>query len=54
MVYSFIGPSGSVVRSVNGTFGSTTAITSIDIFRGTGAGTFTNATNTSIRLYGVL
>jgi hypothetical protein len=53
MVYSFIGPSGSVVRSVNGTFGSTTAITSIDIFRGTGAGTFTNATNTSIRLYGI-
>lgn len=32
---------------------STAAVTSIDIFRGTGSGTFSNATNTSIRLYGV-
>jgi hypothetical protein len=36
-----------------GLFNSTSAITSIDIFRVTGAGTFSNNTNTSIRLYGV-
>jgi hypothetical protein len=54
MNYSNKGPSGGVTRAGTGTFGSTTAITSIDIFRGTGAGTFSNQTNTSIRLYGVL
>lgn len=36
-----------------GSYDSTTAVTSIDIFRSTGTGTFSNATNTSIRLYGI-
>ena len=36
-----------------GTYKSTTAISSIDIFRALGAGTFSNSTNTSIRLYGI-
>lgn len=36
----------------NGVFNSTTAITSIDIYRA-GAGNFSNITNTSIRLYGI-
>jgi hypothetical protein len=39
--------------SIIGTFDDTTAISSIDIFRGNGSGTFSNATNTSIRLYGI-
>ena len=39
--------------SLIGTFDSTTAISSIDIYRGNGTGTFSNATNTSIRLYGI-
>jgi hypothetical protein len=36
-----------------GSYDSTTAVTSIDIFRSTGSGTFSNATDTSIRLYGI-
>jgi hypothetical protein len=36
-----------------GTFDSTSAITSIDVFRVTGAATFSNKTNTTIRLYGL-
>jgi len=36
-----------------GTYDSTSAISSIDIIRNTGTGTFSNATNTSIRLYGI-
>jgi len=36
-----------------GLFNSTSAITSLDIFRVTGSGTFSNSTDTSIRLYGV-
>jgi hypothetical protein len=36
-----------------GQFNSTSAITSIDIVRITGAGGMTNLTNTSVRLYGV-
>jgi hypothetical protein len=39
--------------SLIGTFDSTTAISSIDVYRGAGTGTFSNATNTSIRLYGI-
>jgi hypothetical protein len=38
--------------TVTGVYNSTSAITSIDIYRG-GAGTFSNITNTSIRLYGI-
>jgi hypothetical protein len=37
---------------VDGVYNSTSAVTSIDIYRG-GAGTFSNITNTSIRLYGI-
>jgi hypothetical protein len=36
-----------------GTFFSTTAITQINIFRGSGSATFSNISDTSIRLYGV-
>jgi hypothetical protein len=36
-----------------GLFNSTSAITSLDIFRVTGSATFSNSTDTSIRLYGV-
>jgi hypothetical protein len=39
--------------NVLGTFNSQTAISSIDIYRSAGSATFSNATNTSIRLYGV-
>jgi hypothetical protein len=38
---------------INGTFNTTTAITSIDIVRLTGSATFTNTADSSIRLYGV-
>jgi len=37
----------------NGSFTDTTAVTSLDIVRISGAATITNAANTSIRLYGV-
>ncbi len=36
-----------------GRYNSTSAISSVDIIRWTGTGTFTNSTNTSIRLYGL-
>lgn len=36
-----------------GVYGSTSAITSIDVYRRTGTATFSNNTNTSIRLYGI-
>ncbi len=39
--------------SYEGTFNSTSAITAINIYRSAGSGSFTNATNTSIRLYGI-
>ena len=39
--------------SSQGTYSSTSAITSINIFRGAGSATFSNLANTSIRLYGV-
>jgi hypothetical protein len=42
-----------IVQSNIGTFNSTTAITSIDIFRTAGSATFTNQSNSRIRLYGV-
>jgi hypothetical protein len=40
-------------RQLNGYFDSTTAVTSIDIFRTAGSATFTNQGNSTIRLYGV-
>ena len=42
-----------LVGNINGSYNSTSAVTSIDIVRLTGSETFTNATNTSIRLYGI-
>lgn len=39
--------------NIQGTFDSTSAISSIDVFRVSGTGTFSNKTNTSIRLYGL-
>lgn len=41
------------LANIDGTYMSTSAISSIDFYRASGAGTFSNATNTSIRLYGV-
>jgi hypothetical protein len=52
----FLNVSGVGFRSVFnhlGLYYTTTAITSVDIYRTTGSATFSNATNTSIRLYGV-
>ena len=40
-------------HSLVGSWGNTNAITSLDIFRSQGAGTLSNLTNTSIRLYGI-
>jgi hypothetical protein len=37
---------------ITGTYNSTSAITSLDVYRYLGSDTFSNATNTSIRLYG--
>jgi hypothetical protein len=53
MNYSYNRSDGSIVRYINGTFANTAAITSIDIIRANGTGTFSNETNTSIRLYGI-
>lgn len=39
--------------TIRGSYATTTAITSINIYRAAGSATFTNAANTSIRLYGV-
>jgi hypothetical protein len=44
---------GDKFGSIMGNFDSTSAITSIDIVRISGAATFSNETNTTIRLYGV-
>ena len=44
---------GPSFMNVNGTYKSTSAISSVDIIRWTGTGTFTNSANTSIRLYGL-
>ncbi len=40
-------------NNFTGVYNSTSAITSIDIFRSAGSATFSNTTNTTIRLYGV-
>lgn len=47
------GETTGVSSFVKGVYKSTSAITSLDIFRQTGAGTITNNTSTSIRLYGI-
>ena len=40
-------------HSLVGSWGNTSAITSLDVFRSQGAGTLSNLTDTSIRLYGI-
>ena len=50
--YNVLSSEGSRVLSI-GYWNSTSAVTSLDVFRNGGTGTFSNATNTSIRLYGV-
>jgi hypothetical protein len=47
------GSTTGVWTKIKGVYKTTTAITSLDIFRQTGSGTFSNNTNTSIRLYGI-
>lgn len=47
------GTTTGISSQVKGVYKSTSAITSLDIFRQTGSGTFSNNTNTSIRLYGI-
>jgi hypothetical protein len=42
-----------IAQSNIGVFNSTTAVTSIDIFRTAGSATFSNSGDTTIRLYGV-
>ena len=50
---SFVNNAGTAFQGIHsGVYTPTSAITSIDIFRG-GSGTFSNITNTSIRLYGI-
>jgi len=39
--------------TITGTYTSTSAITTLDIVRLTGSATFSNSTNTTIRLYGI-
>lgn len=51
--YYVVTASGTQAFDHNFTFDSTSAVTSLDIFRSTGTGTISNATNTSIRLYGI-
>lgn len=51
--WQFVRTSQQVQTNLSGIFDSTTAITSIDIVQLGGSGTFSNATNTSIRLYGI-
>ena len=48
-----VGGGYRISNGFNGVFDSTTAITSVDIFRSSGAGTFSNTGDTTIRLYGV-
>jgi hypothetical protein len=52
---SYYDNTASSYRVKNGTiyFGSTTAVTSIDVVRISGSGTFSNVNNSTIRLYGV-
>jgi hypothetical protein len=47
------GTSPSYFFTGTGFFNSTSAVTTIDIFRLSGSGTFSNDSNTTIRLYGI-
>ena len=51
--YRDTGAATQYFRVTSGQFGSTTAITSLDIVRTSGSATLSNAANTEIRLYGV-
>lgn len=51
--WRFPGLTNQYVVDVKGTYKSTSAVTSIDVVNLGNACTFTNATNTSIRLYGI-
>jgi hypothetical protein len=51
--YEVVTVPGTQAFSHNFTYNSTTAITTLDIFRVSGSATLSNATNTSIRLYGL-
>jgi hypothetical protein len=51
--YSRSASGNTLQGNLNGTYNSTSAISSIDIYRVTATGTFSNGTNTSILLYGV-
>lgn len=51
--YTDLASGGSRSFNVMGMFADTTAITSIDIVRLTGSATFSNFSNTTIRLYGL-
>jgi hypothetical protein len=55
MQYSYYSNNNARVNfwSVLGYFESTTAITTLDIVRGSGSATLSNTANTSVRLYGV-
>ena len=54
-VFQYYDTAANSYRTKNGMsyFDSTSAITSLDVVRLTGSGTFSNTTNTTIRLYGV-
>jgi hypothetical protein len=49
----FVAGIGELMYDGLGFWNSTSAITSLDVVRTSGTGSFTNGTNTSIRLYGV-
>jgi hypothetical protein len=51
--YQFNSGDGATYQQYNSIFSSTTAVTSIDIVRLTGSATFSNVSDTSIRLYGI-
>jgi len=51
-IYAFYNGGANQVYTLNGTYKSTTAISSIDFLR-TSTATWSNDTNTSIRLYGI-
>jgi hypothetical protein len=53
MYYDNAGTTGINGFSNNAVWQSTAAVTSIDVIRASGAATFSNSANTSIRLYGI-
>jgi hypothetical protein len=51
--FGYFGGGSNKGQNGIGVYNSTTAITSLDVYRRSGASTFSNDTNTSIRLYGI-